>query len=161
MRVHVYVSRETLVRSTVIRHESSARSRRIRNSRYSAGHEHDDHLQGSLARARNVVSGDGRRPIARFGARSEAVPRARSGTSSLTVGRSPRADARGRSRVPSWTRNPGGGESLLAELSKTKLELYRDIEDLPFSLRKGEPSDRSRSYPSLKEGVTVKNIKFS
>jgi len=27
-----------------------------------SGHEHDDHLQGSLARARNVVSRGGRRP---------------------------------------------------------------------------------------------------
>lgn len=96
--VYVYVSRETLVRNTVIRHESSACPPRICGSRCSAGHEHDDHLQGSLARARNVVSHGERRPIARSGARSEAVPRARSGTSSLTVGRSPRADARGRTR---------------------------------------------------------------
>lgn len=58
-------------------------------ARYSA---EDEHLQGFLARARNVVSRDGRRPIAFSGARSEAVPRARSG--SLTVCRLLRTGAK-------------------------------------------------------------------
>jgi len=51
-----------------------------------------EYLQGFLARARNVNHG-GRRPIAFSGARSEAVPRARSG-SSLTVCRLSLTDTR-------------------------------------------------------------------
>lgn len=152
-RTHGYVRGYVFSRDTRFGYSYSAREfgrpSRVRGSRtlLRRARTRRPHLRGSLARARNVVSRGGRRPIAFSGARSEAVPRARSG-SSLTVRCSPRDSTRVTATRPDlpWTCVP-------TELDRA--ESSRKLEPYPGTEGESASSPRAGVGPAIRLALAL------